>query len=292
MHFFPTPRGGLWTRTFYDSTHAPVFGIVAFCIFTAAQARRGWSNVKRLVVTVVIVVLLSVLSEAAQIIGPRNASIIDLIADWLGAASALFAALALGIGNALGRPIRMLVAIVALTLGLFSVSSLIKVSAAFVERNSIFPTLISFEAKFGRSFRRTNNAKLLVLEKSDNSRSAAQLTLRKGAWPGVIFHDLVPNWSDFSHIVIVWRSADGSPLNAYLQIHDHAHNRGKRLYSDRFNREHVLMPDFSELRISLADVQSAPRNRLMDLTNMEGVVISFSSNDFGRKVEIEEIRLE
>ena len=54
-----------------------------------------------------------------------------------------------------------------------------------------------------------------------------------------------------------------------IRIHDIGHNHD---YGDRYNRTFTLVPGANEIRISLADVEAAPRTRKLDLGNVAAVV--------------------
>ena len=99
LHFVEPPGTGLWTRTFFDAAHVPVFGIVAPCVFVATGIRAQWNLPRRCAVVAAAVLVLSIISEAAQIPGRRDASLHDLLFDWLGAAGFLLLGIAFVTSN-------------------------------------------------------------------------------------------------------------------------------------------------------------------------------------------------
>ena len=89
LHLYEPPAAGLWTQTLFNSMHVPVFGIVALSLYVATGIWANWGLAQRAIGVCIAALALSILSETAQIPGPRDASVKDLISDWLGAAAAL-----------------------------------------------------------------------------------------------------------------------------------------------------------------------------------------------------------
>ena len=57
-----------------------------------------------------------------------------------------------------------------------------------------------------------------------------------------------------------------------LKIYDRQHQLSDYAYSDRFNHSLQLNPGWNDISISLDEVQSAPRNRELDMAE----IVSFS----------------
>jgi len=145
---------------------------------------------------------LGILSEAAQIPGPRDASMQDLVSDWLGATAALLFALAFNSGGEIRRRSKIAAAFAGTVVLIFALSSIIVVSVAYAERSHQYPVLVSFSARFGHYFRRTQHASLVVRRDEKYGQLSGQITLNEGAWPGIIFHDIWPDWRDYSALLV------------------------------------------------------------------------------------------
>ena len=290
IHFVTPSRSGLWLQTYYDSMHVPLFGIIAVCILLVTPVR--WSRRKRLLTVMGAVIALSVLSEMAQIPTARDASLSDLFADWFGAAGFLAAAIVfsahISVPKGRGRYLVLLgVALVA-----WPLMPLAKVSAAYLERNQLLPTLANFDSKFGDVFYRMQNAQIRTVRRSTNQSISAEITLGDGPWPGIIFHDLWPNWESYSELVIQIENPENEPLPVNIRVHDRRHRDGDQPFSDRFNHTIDLAPGNQIVRISMLDIEDAPARRQMDLFAIDGIVIFYTQQEAGRRLFLHEIRLE
>lgn len=292
LHLYEPPAAGLWTQTFFDSLHVPVFGIIALSLYVATGIWVNWGPAQRAVVVCIAAFTLSILSEAAQIPGPRDASVKDLVSDWLGAAAALLLALAFTARDAVSRTRQIAFAVIGAAVLLVALSSFITVSVAYLERNFQKPLLVSFDSRFGRTFRRTQHATLQVAGDSTGTRKIGQITLEEGAWPGIVFHDVWPDWSSYSALVIEFGLDRDTPLDIHIRVHDRTHKLGDQPYKDRFNMTHELRPGLHVLRVPLEKILNAPQNRQMDLSRIDGIVIFCSPSNVGRSFQLAEIRLE
>lgn len=292
LHLYEPSTSGLWTQTFFNSMHVPVFGIVALSLYVATAIKANWGFPQRVGTVLVIVFVLSILSEAAQIPGPRDASVRDLVSDWLGAIAVLLLAHAFCADKAVGRSRRITSALIGASVLLVALSSLIGVSAAYIERGYQRPVLVSFDAHFGQYFRRTQHASLQLIDDPANAKIIGKITLDDGAWPGIIFHDVWPDWRSYSTLIVMFRLDGNEPLEVNIRVHDRDHRLGDQPYDDRFNRAVVLRPGDHTVHIPLEDIRDAPRQRQMDLSQIDGIVIFCSAKDEGRTFELLEIRLE
>ena len=292
LHFFRPVQGGLWFQVFFDSLHVPVFGMIAVAVFMITGTRKTWRLRQRLLVTAVSVFVISILSEAAQIPGPRDASFEDLVADWLGATGFVLLALALHARRHNGRSASRVYALAGSAVLLVALSDLALTSAAFLERNARVPILVTFDSYLGQRFVRTQNAVLERVSDGTGNNRRAKIRLGNGAWPGVIFHDIWPNWSSYSTLLFELEAIGDEPLEINIRVHDQAHKSGSQPHSDRFNSRLKLQPAPLTFRIPLDTVVNAPRTRKMDLTRIDGIIIFGSRDAQGGQFWLSEIRLE
>ena len=292
LHFYAPAPSGLWTQILLESLHVPVFGIVALSLFVATGSRRDWGPLQRAAVALAVAIALAVLSEGAQISGPRDASIEDLVSDWLGAGAALLFALALSRRHPFLPATRVGFTLAGLASCLIALWPLISVSAAYLERNLQQPMLISFDHHFGKTFRRAQHTTLDLRHDPTTGKTTGIITLEEGAWPGLIFHDVWPDWRDYSTLVVELGLEGDAPLEINIRVHDHVHKLGDQPYNDRFNLSYELQPGRHTLRIPLEQIHNAPKGRRMDLSQIEGIVVFCSSEHAGRQFQLLEMRLE
>ncbi len=292
LHFYEPSPHGLWEQSFLESLHVPVFGVVALSLFAATGLRNEWGVAQRVAVVCAAAIAIAILSEGAQISGPRDASIKDLVSDWLGAAAALLFALALTRRHPFRPTHRLGFAIAGLASCLLALWPLVSVSAAYLERNMRQPVLISFDHHLGQVFRRAQHAALDLRHDLVTDRTAGIITLEEGAWPGLIFNDVWPDWSDYSALVIEFRLEEIAPLEINIRIHDREHELGEQPYSDRFNLSYELQPGGNTLHIPLEKIRNAPRAREMDMSQVTGIVVFCSAGQAGRQFQLFEVWLE
>ena len=76
-------------------------------------------------------------------------------------------------------------------------------------------------------------------------------------FPGVAFHEPVPDWRRYKILVIDVENPGDAPLKLGVRVHDRLHNR---MYNDRFNRNFELAPkERRNLRILVEDIRHGPR---------------------------------
>lgn len=290
IQFGRPPPSGLWMATLYESMHVPLFGIIALCIILITPSH--WQRRKRVLTIAGVILGLSLLSEAAQIPTHRDASLEDLVADWLGATA--FSMIAVGFVPSFGldRRWRKILVPFGLLLLVWSLLPLVKVSAAYVERSHNFPELVDFDGRFNRTFMRIQNATLKRQHDDASGDTSAVITLNDGPWPGVVLHDLHPQWSRYDELVLDLENTQAAPLKLNLRVDDDEHRFGDQRYSDRYNLRFELPPGNLSLRIPLADIENGPADRQMDLDAIDGLVLFAAQSEAGRSFVIHSIRLE
>lgn len=292
LHFYTPAPSGLWAQSFMESLHVPIFGIVAISLFVATGLRRDWGPVQRTIVVCTAAVALALLSEGAQMSGPRDASFEDLVSDWLGAGAALLFALALSKRHPFLPTARLGFAMAGLASCLVAMWPFISVSAAYMERNLKQPMLVSFDHHFGETFRRTQNTRLELRPDKGFGKITGIITLEEGAWPGLIFNDIWPDWRNYSALIVEFGLEGDAPLEINIRVHDRAHKLGGQPYNDRFNLSYELNPGRHTLRIPLERIRNAPKSRHMEMSQIEGIVIFSLAGQVGRQFQLVEIRLE
>ena len=126
----------------------------------------------------------------------------------------------------------------------------------------------------------------------DGDRQITEIRLgREGAF-SVKLHDPWSDWRSYETLLLDLEYPSDAALPLTIRVHDEAHLRGDPPHRDRFNRRIELMPGRHEIDISLVDIASAPANRNMDLSRIDGLVLFGSITDAGARFLIHGIRLE
>lgn len=288
LHFWRLSPDGLWVETFLNSVHVAVFSIVTLLIYAGLSLTPALTTRHRLLVTAAVCLALGAASEAAQISGPRDASFADLALDYLGVAATLLFIAALK--STMRRSMRLVFSGTGIVLFAVALLPLISVSAAYAWRYSSFPVLVSFDSSFVHTFIRLQHADILI--RQTEVKNVAVISLRDGPWPGLIVHDLWPDWTGFGTLAIEISVPGSEPLETNIRVHDRLHRNSEQLYSDRFNTTFSLAPGNHTIRVSLEEIRNAPARRAMDLSQIDGLVIFCKRKEKGHAFEIREIRLE
>ena len=285
--FYQPPHGGLWLQVFLNSLHVPVFGLIALSVFLLWHPERPW--VRRAITALVAACALGLLSEIAQSVTARDASLTDLIADCLGAAGTLAITVAVFPGSRLSPSRRAVFSVGGIVLLTSALAPLAAVSAAYVERNAQFPVIFDADSRYGRKLVRAQHVRYDLVDSSSGSETHARITLLDAPWPGIALHDLSPDWSEFSELVVDIGVEGDTALTISLRVHDAGHNQ---MHADRYNRTFNLDPGRRELRIPIDALRIAPQGREMDLTAVSELILFGSESDAGRTFRLYEVRLE
>lgn len=288
LHFAAPPRGGRWLDTFYNSLHVPLFGIIAVGILYITPVH--WGSRNRLFVTICAVIGFSLLSEVAQIPTGRDASLNDIVSNLLGGIGFVCIAGTFLPGLSVPKGWRRYIILLGISLVTWSVLPLARVSAAYVERVQMLPSLMRFDARFATVFFSLQDAELSVQEDNGRGVASANILLKDGPWPGVVFGEVWPNWKPYTALVIEIDNPGPDALPINVRVHDRDH-RGKQLFDDRFNRRIELAPGRQTIHIKLADIEDAPAGRRMDMGNIDELIIFATAQESGRRLVLHDIRL-
>lgn len=285
--FAPVPGDTRWIRTLHNSAHAPIFGCVALLALVVIRARPplSWlSPMKQYGLALVTVLFLGLLTELLQIPTGRDASFEDALHDVIGAVAFL------GCFALVDRRVRMLshariirsvaavVGVAALGIAAFPVTRAV---IKYQQRDERFPVLADFTGRYDRYFILQQAAEFSPAPMppqwaSRPGEQAMHVQLFDGAYPGMHFIELLPDWSRYSTLAIDLTNPTSSPLHFVLRVHDAAHNQE---VSDRFNQRLELPPGTRRIfRIPLQEIVKAPRTRVMDLHQIAGITI-FRTDD-------------
>lgn len=236
-----------------------------------------WSNLRTWAFTLMVVNLTGLLIEGAQHVLGRDASASDLFLDNVGAVVALafFA-------RCKDAPTNLKVVLRGMAVALL-VWSLVPFFAALSDEFSAsrsFPMLSDFETPFQLS--RWESDVVLSFE-NDTVRKgdgALRVPLSTARYSTASLQYFPGDWSGTSLLAASVFNPDREPLELVIRVHDRWHDEHGMRYDDRFNRRFVISTGWNDLEIPVSDIASAPRERSMDLTKIEG--LSFFSVELPR----------
>lgn len=295
--FAPLPAATVGLRALHDFAHAPIFGCVALLLlYTARSYPRldalgpGWQYV----IAATGAVAFGALTELAQLPVGRDSSWFDVRSDALGAAA--FLALFSAVDTRIRRRGMGAVAMV-LGIGLLIFHSLPAAYAAlaYERRAAAFPILGDFTRRIDMFFVEPQHARVEHIAMSPEwAQEAGERTLqvRFGSleFPGLNFHEPAPDWRGYRTLGLDITNPTNLPLTLTLRVHDARHTHD---FADRFNRSFDLAPRTRKvLRIPIAEIESAPHTRSMDLQHIAGVMLFRTGNPVAPQMDVSKLWLE
>jgi VanZ family protein len=283
--FVPLPIPPTYAgRTVENAGHAPLFFGVTLGVLIAMRDHARFPGARLYALAGLIGLGAGFLSEVIQKPLARDASWEDVVADTIGVVCAL-ASYALFDRRMKLRAWQKLgaLAVAASCIAIF-IMPIVRMTRAYVHRNGQFPVLADFHSRlelywtisFGVNREIVNNA--------------LEVELVADVFPGVAFHEPVPDWRRYRILVIDVENPDAVPLNLGVRVHDKRHNRS---FSDRFNRRFKLAAgERRTLRIPLEDIRQAPRHRLMDMAQISDITLFRGGRAGSRHLRVYSLRLE
>jgi hypothetical protein len=132
-------------------------------------------------------------------------------------------------------------------------------------------------------------ASLVQADEGDTGRRPALgVSLSPGLFPGFTLKYFPRDWRGYRSFVLSYANPSSTSYEVNVRIDDMRHNNE---HTDRFNGTYQIAPGRHEIRIPLADVESAPRGRRLDLANVRTVVVFAYKLDTTREIVVESVRL-
>jgi len=294
--FAPVPGRTLGIRTLHDFAHGPIFGCVAVLLLLCIRGDERLQMLRpsmQYLLAFATAVVLGGLTELAQIPVARDASWFDLRSDALGAAA--FLGIAAAIDGRLHRPVRALAVLSGVVLLGIHSTPLATATGEYLRRERAFPVLLDFSQQLDAYFLKPQWARIeLQAMPSAWARqpgeSALRLEFAAGPWPGIDVAEPEPDWRGYKSLVLDVTNTSDADLAFVLRVHDVHHNYE---LDDRFNRTLTVPPRTrSVLRVPIADIETAPRGRSMDMTQIADLMLFRAKSATAPEMWISRIWLE
>lgn len=285
--FAPVPGDTRWLRTLHNSAHAPIFGCVALLVLVVMRAHprlRLIGLVWQYLMALATVLALGVATELLQIPAGRDASVEDAVHDTIGALAFLgaFAVFDPRV-RALRRShlLRLVAGIVAVVSLGVAAAPVTRAAIKYQQRDQRFPVIADFSQRYDRYFILQKSAEFSPVTMPATwaaapGESALRVRLFDGAYPGMDFIELPPDWSGFATLAVDLTNPTPLNLQLVLRVHDAAHTNQPE---DRFSKRIEVPAGTREVvRIPLREVAAGPKARALDLRQIAGVII-FRADD-------------
>jgi hypothetical protein len=276
----------MWLRLLLNGSHGPIFA----CIAAVLASHRGgrapadrvapWPDMGSYIWAFSIALALGILVEALQGLSQRPPSLYDVGSDAAGAAIGLglwaFAARARHPSPRLGFGVAAWTVVGLALAGLVYLAWYpVQAARAYLHRADHYPVVAVFSEPIDLYFVATRGAAmdLVNLPKPWAMRAderALRIRSNAGQAPTVQVVEPSPDWRGYSTIAADVTNPAREPLRLTMRIHDAFHSNE---HNDRFNQQVVLPPSSrTTVRVALSSVESAPRDRTLDLSRVAGVM--------------------
>jgi len=238
---------------------------------------------------------IGLLSELAQIPGPRDAQIVDIIVDALG----IFGAV--GIVASFDRSVRILAPVWARMtlpavagLGLvIAVAPAIWFSYALIEQKRAFPALLTFEHRWETAtFDQTGRKSADRIRAPDNWPGSGSTVVRGGdygRWGFFLSLHPLPDWRGYDRIDFIAASV-GEAFSLDLDIIDRHPDDSDA--SNRFIKSFQVGPDPQKFSITFAQIKAGTDTGQFDFSRVDAVVFSAENPGDGHQLLLDDLRLE
>ena len=239
---------------------------------------------------------IGVLSEAAQIPGPRDAEIMDLIIDATGIFGALsvVAIFDVAIRAQLTANQRWIMALLSMLAMTATISPTLWYAYALTARHQALPSLLSFEHAWERvnisqsSHRRVE----LIASPKDwptSGQRVAQVAESRRRGDLLSLHPY-PNWLDYTSVSFLAASTTETTHQVRVTIRDMRPNQES--HSNRFKTSILVGPQPVRYTIRLDDIRDTSVDRIFDLAHIDSIILRASNPGDDVKVLVDDFRLE
>lgn len=293
--FSPKSGDWLWSRRLHDFAHGPTFGCVAVLVLLRLRAGCRFSRIpvgQQYAIAFIVAVALGALAEIAQFISRRDPSWSDVATDALGATTFLLACAAFD--SRVTVAVRRLVACICIGAAVVLLTPMISTAVAYVQRTTAFPVLADITRGIGGEFWTTRLVETYV-DDIPRTWSATRergmfIEFLPGRWQGIDLREPPVNWSGYDALVVDLINPTAQNLEVVLRVEDRAHD-GR--YADRYNGELDIPPQTrSVFRIPLVDIEAAPRDRKLQLSNVNRIMLFRRDSSQASSMYLVAMRLE
>lgn len=278
-------------RIIENAGHMPLFFLITLAILYVLRDwhpfRNGrWSALSLYSLAGLAGIGAGFLSEVIQMPLRRDASWEDVFADAIGTLCALAVYYVLFDRSAGPRGWRRALAVVVIVAcGSVYLAPIVTMTRAYLHRNGQFPVLADFHSPVELSWTVSFGVRRKIVD------GVLRVEFVADGFPGLSFHEPVPDWRGYKQLVIDLQNPAAEPLALGVRVHDIGHGLQ---YSDRFNHHFQLAPhERKTLRFDLEDIRRGPRARLMDLQRISDVTLFCTMKTTGsREVWLYGMRLE
>jgi VanZ family protein len=283
--FVPLPTSPTYMgRTIENAGHTPLFFLLTMGLLVVFRGDPRFQGIRLYALAGLIGASTGFLSEVIQKPLARDASWEDVAADVVGVVCGLAVYAVFERRSALRAWHRAFALVVAISCIAIFLEPLVRMGRAYVHRNAEFPVLADFHSRLELYWTMSIGVNREIVD------DALEVKFGPDEFPGVAFHEPVPDWRGYKILAIDVENPGDAPLKLGVRVHDRLHNR---MYHDRFNRNFELAPkERRNLRILVEDIRHGPRERLMDMAHISDITLFKARVAGSDRLRVYSLRLE
>jgi hypothetical protein len=260
--------------------------VVFFALLTLAVGKlRPWQSTVDVFIYLGVILLLSLTIEFTQRFLGRDLSAMDMLRNLIGCMlMLLFTA---------RKYLHISVISFLSFVFAFDLTGLAVTSWTDYSIQSRAPVIENFESEFTLARWGSNAEVTLSTEQVMEGNSAGKVIFPIGStYSAIDFDDVLRNWSGYQALELNIFNPHDELLLLTLRIHDGEHERKQaQAYQDRFNTQLSLQPGWNQLNIPFKDIENAPQNRQLDMTNITNIGLFFSNLELVRVLYFDDFKL-
>lgn len=292
LHALDVPNFMGATSLQRESLHIPGFTGLTICFLLLLRSRFSAPTAYK--ATLLFTILLAIFSEAVQLIGPRDADLVDLFRDALGMVIGLAIAVSFDqtARSVLTKRQFRLLLITGVTAALMSIAPIINERYVGYRREAAMPILISFDHSWETSFFGAyGGANIRTISAPTEwpiaKGSVLKISFASTRYSGIQI-DPHPDWSGYDSFSFWVASIDGQEHEIGFRIHDQKHNSNEE---DRFNRRLLVGPTPTRFKVTMTEIAEEIEGREFDFSRIAAVML-FKANASGDEtIIVDQFRL-
>lgn len=270
--------------------HLLLFGFIAIGILWTIEINdRSLHESGSYVKAGIISILLGIFTEFVQVFFPeRYFELSDIFNDAMGTIS--FLAFTFSFKKTISKNLKVFLRIGTVFLIIIASFPVFNAVLDTLDMQRDFPVISSFESP--REIKRWKNQECVfqrTREHVTHGKYSFRIDLHPGEFPGMTLNYLKHDWRGYGVLSFDVFLEGPKPLRITVKVNDRKHNEE---YADRFNQGFILKPELNHITISMQDIMKAPKNRLMDVSDITKVSIFTHNLKHPRVLYVDNFRLE
>ena len=292
-HLYAAEQMSLLPEQLFHSLHGPGFAVVALFVFWSLEAYRP--TLANYLYSALASISIGILAEAAQVPGPRDADIADIVVDAIGACAALGAAAAFDARVAKRLGSRSLAAI--RSASILAVSGVFLPTLwfgyAWIAQSSSKAEILTFERLWEHAIidpRRGTRPDVIAAPEGWPLSGKIGYSQESGGERLLLRVSPHPDWSGYRRLRFIVASGNGSESDILLTVTDHR-LRGEP-HGVQFTRRIRAGADPAIVAVDLDELRRTVDGRAFDIAGVNSIRLNALSPGRGTTLLLDDFRLE